>query len=219
MRDAAAAARQLGEILDRGGFLAVPTESSYALAADPRNVAGVAAVFAFKRRPPNKPLPVVAADREAAEALGARLDGPVLDRLAGLWPAPLTLVAPLARDLPAALGASTVAVRVPAHEDLLALLRVLDRPLTATSANRSGEEPIVDPDRLAEDLAGSPAALVDGGVLAGGPPSTLVAVEGDALRVLRRGAFPVERLAAEISAATVEISEEAGPRAAAPPGV
>jgi tRNA A37 threonylcarbamoyladenosine synthetase subunit TsaC/SUA5/YrdC len=73
------------------------------------------------------------------------------------------------------------------------LLAALGHGLTATSANRGGEPPIVDPAALADLLAGEDAMVVDGGVLPGGPPSTLVAIEGDRVVVLRSGRFPAER--------------------------
>lgn len=197
----------------------MPTESSYALAADPTSSEGVAAIYAFKRRPPGKPLPVVGADRDQLLKLGVRLDAdPLLERLSGLWPAALTLVAPLERDVAAAAGGGSLAVRVPADAGLRQLLSALGRPLTATSANRSGEAPIVDPDLLAEELAGSSAVLVDRGVLPGGEPSTLVAVAGGEARLLRRGAFPPARVEEEISAASVEISSVRGGPAPATSG-
>jgi L-threonylcarbamoyladenylate synthase len=85
-------------------------------------------------------------------------------------------------------------VRVPDHERLRGLLAELGHGLTATSANRSGEEPLLDPAEAARLLTGHDAVVVDGGVLPGGPPSTLVAIEGERLVVLRAGRFPAERL-------------------------
>lgn len=197
----------LVERLDAGGFLAIPTESSYGLAADPTSAAGVEAVFRCKGRPPDQALPVVAADREQLEALGVDLSAPLLRRLAALWPAPLSLVAPLSRPLPAAAGGKSLAVRVPAHAGLRDLLSRLGRPLTATSANRSGEPPVLDPDLLVDLLRGSPATIVDAGRLPGGPPSTIVAPRGGRLAILRPGGYPSSRLA-DFSAAAVEIAED-----------
>jgi tRNA A37 threonylcarbamoyladenosine synthetase subunit TsaC/SUA5/YrdC len=85
-------------------------------------------------------------------------------------------------------------VRVPEHAALRQLLGDLGHGLTATSANRSGGEPIVDPAEAAALLAGVDAVVVDGGILPGGPPSTLVAIEETGPVVLRSGRFPAERL-------------------------
>lgn len=196
----------LAERVARGGVLAIPTESSYGLAVDPRNPAGVERVYRVKARDAGKPLPVVVAGIEQIALLGVDAEEPetaaALAVLARAWPAPLTAALPLARPLPAAAGGATVAVRVPAHERLRELLAELG-PLTATSANASGEPPLLDPAAVAGLLAGEDAAVVDGGVLAGGPPSTLVVwrpAEGSTgagaggFEVLRDGAFAADRL-------------------------
>ncbi|HEX5758650.1 MAG TPA: Sua5/YciO/YrdC/YwlC family protein, partial [Thermoanaerobaculia bacterium] len=125
----------LAALLARGGLLAVPTESSYALAADPRNAAGVAAVYRVKGREGGKPLPVVVAGPGQLASLGIDPALPILVALGALWPAPLSVTLPLAGPLPAAAGEPALAVRVPAHEGLRRLLAALGTALTATSAN------------------------------------------------------------------------------------
>lgn len=185
----------LRDLLRRGGVLAIPTESSYGLGADPRNPAGVETVYRIKGREMGKALPVVVADRAQLGRLGIDPGLPILDALFACWPGPLTAVLPLAQPLPASAGERSLAVRVPGHAGLRALLSELGHGLTATSANRSGGAPALDPAELPELLAGEEAVVVvDGGVLPGGPPSTLVAIEGSGLVVLRTGSFPVDRL-------------------------
>jgi len=180
----------LRPLLARGGVLAIPTESSYGLGADPRNRTGVETVYRIKGRGTDKALPVVVADRGQLADLGIDPDLPILEPLSACWPGPLTVVLPLAA------GAGTLAVRVPGHEGLRRLLAALGHGLTATSANRSGGEPILDPEDLPALLAGEDAVIVDGGILPGGAPSTLVAIESGTPVVLRAGSFPVERLRA-----------------------
>ena len=194
----------LRELLARGGVLAIPTESSYGLGADPRNPAGVETIYRVKHRERGKPLPVVVAGVDDLAPLGIDLgndlDLNIVKRLFALWPGPLTVILPVDRPLPASAGERCLAVRVPGHERLRELLAALGHGLTATSANRSGGEPVLDPAELPELLAGEDAMIVDGGVLPGGPPSTLVAIRGDGLVVLRAGRFPAERLPAVTSA-------------------
>lgn len=184
----------LRELLRRGGVLAIPTGSSYGLAADPRNQTGVEAIYRIKGREPRKALPVVVAGPEQLADLGIDPGLSILIPLSACWPGPLTVVLPVARPLPASAGEGVLAVRVPGHDGLRRLLGELGHGLTATSANRSGEAPILDPGALAELLAGEDAVVVDGGVLPGGAPSTLVAIEEGGPVVLRTGRFPVERL-------------------------
>ena len=196
----------LRERLRRGGVLAIPTESSYGLAADPRNPVGVEAVYRIKRREAGKPLPVVVADLGQLAGLGIDPGLPILERLSACWPGPLTAVLPTDDPPAAAAGGRTVAVRIPDEPRLRELLRALGHGLTATSANRSGGEPILDPAEAADLLAGQDALVVDGGRLPGGPPSTLVAIEGTGPVVLRKGRFPIERLQALLG---LPLSEEA----------
>ncbi len=190
----------LAAALARGGLLAIPTESSYGLAVDPRDGAGVEAIFRLKGRERGKPLPVVAADREQILALGVAPGEPALAWAQARWPAALSVLLPIAAPLPASGGERTLAVRIPAHAPLRELLARLGRPLTATSANPSGGEPYLDPDALVGWLAaaGSDAVVVDGGLLPGGPPSTLVAWRAAGVEVLRRGR--VEIGGAEVAA-------------------
>lgn len=178
-------------------MLAVPTESSYGLASDPRSARGVVAVYRIKGREAGKPLPVVAADRAQIAALGVDPALPELALFECSWPGPVSAVLPLlsGATLPAAAGEPTVAVRIPGHDGLRALLAGLGRPLTATSANRSGEPPVLDPARAASLLAGHDAVVIDGGRLAGGPPSTLVRLRDGRLDVLREGAVSADEVA------------------------
>lgn len=199
---------ELRALRARGGVIAFPTESSYGLGADPQSAAGVAAVERIKRRIEGrgdpggpggrKPLPVVVADLSQLAALGIDPDSEPVRRFAPHWPAPLTAVLPLrpgAPPLPAAAGERTLGVRIPGHAALRALVAAIG-PLTATSANRTGEPPLL----LAREVrallaeAGEGEFAVVEGEAPGGPPSTLVEAVGGELRVLRQGPFPAERL-------------------------
>ncbi len=185
----------LRERVERGGILAVPTESSYGLGVDPRSATGVGLIYELKGREPDKPLPVVIASPDQLSLLGVDPAHPALAALARVWPAPLTCLLPTTLDLPAAAGTGSLAVRMPAHRDLLGVLAAIG-PLTATSANPSGAEPWLDPDQAAAWLAGRDAIVIDGGRLPGGLPSTLVRPAGATFEVLRPGRFPVSELPA-----------------------
>jgi L-threonylcarbamoyladenylate synthase len=184
----------LRDLIARGGILAIPTESSYGLAADPRSAAGVEAIYRIKSRERGKALPVVAGDLDQLGALGVATEDDGVQRALHLWPAPLSVLAPLYHPIAASAGMRTLAVRLPAHVELLELLRALGTALTATSANRSGEEPLLDPESVQALLASEDAAVVDGGRLVGGLPSTLAVWGAGGWQVLRGGRFPVADL-------------------------
>ncbi|REJ75873.1 MAG: Sua5/YciO/YrdC/YwlC family protein [Acidobacteria bacterium] len=185
---------RLSEALRSGAVAAIPTESTYGLAVDPRCAAGVDAVYEIKGRSDSLPLPVVVADASQAAALGVDTGHPLWRAATRLWPGALTVVLETARALPAQRGADSLALRIPGHRPLRQLLGRIGFGLTATSANRSGEPSLVDPDAVAELLAPHGGWLLDGGELPGGPPSTVVAWNASqgAAVVLRHGAvrFP-----------------------------
>jgi len=187
------------EVLAAGGMLAIPTESSYGLAADPRSAEGVESIYRFKARAGDKPLPVVAGNLDQLARLGIDVEDPRLQVLASLWPAPLSVVIPTRRPLPAAGTGSSLAVRIPDHPRLVDLLTRLGSPVTATSANRSGEAPICDSDDLARRLTGWRVLILDDGPLPGGAPSTIVSLVPQGLEVLRVGRYPVAELRERLS--------------------
>jgi L-threonylcarbamoyladenylate synthase len=191
LRDLLASPQELSslrELLSRGGVAALPTETFYALAADPTSERGVSRIFEIKGRDEEKPLLVLFSSRAQLEALGVapRLD--VIDRLFHLWPAPLTAVLPLRAPIAASRGSATLGVRMPADPAVRELLDAVG-PLTGTSANRSGTPPLVDPDEVARSLSAHLDLLVDGGTTPGGAPSTIVDATVEPPRVLRPGAF------------------------------
>ena len=160
-----------------GQPVAVPTETVYGLAADATSARAAARIYAAKGRPSFNPLIVHVLDLAAAEAL-AVLDADARALAAAFWPGPLTLVLPLRADAGLApavtAGLPTVAIRVPAHRAMRALLDASGRPLAAPSANRSGG---VSPTRAAHVAASLGAAvplILDDGPTTAGLESTIV---------------------------------------------
>jgi len=180
---------ELGRALARGGVAAIPTETFYGLAADPRSREGCARVFAIKGRDAGKALPVLVASAADLEGLGVVAPPAALARFGALWPAPLTAVFALAAALPCTSGERSLAVRVPAHPELRRLL-ARTGPLTGTSANRSGAPPADAAAAVEAALGNEIDVLVDGGDTPGGLPSTIVDARVEPPALLRRGAYP-----------------------------
>ena len=173
-----------------GGLVALPTDTLYGLAADPFRADAVARLLTVKGRAAARALPLIAAD---ANQIAARLGplSPAGERLAAkFWPGPLTLLIPAPVTLAHGVAAGTgrVGVRVPAHEIARAICRAADRPITATSANRSGQPATADPDEVERTLGEDVDLLIDAGPTRGGVPSTIVDVTGAAPRLVRAGA-------------------------------
>ena len=179
----------LSALLARGGLAAIPTETFYALAADPTSETGVRRVLALKRRGAARPLLVLFAARAQLGPLGVAAEPRALDRFFAIWPAPLTVVFPLRSPIPASRDAFSLGVRVPAHDALRELLARIG-PVTGTSLNRSGDAPCEEADDVARQFPGELDVLVDGGRTPGGRPTTLLDATVEPPRVLRAGAFP-----------------------------
>jgi L-threonylcarbamoyladenylate synthase len=187
------------ELLRAGRLVAVPTETVYGLAARADSEAAVAAIFAAKGRPDFNPLIVHVASLGMAHAL-ARFDQRAEMLARRYWPGPLTLVVPLqpaSAVVPAVTaGLPTVALRMPDHPALHELLRELELPLAAPSANRSGEISPTAADHVAHSLGIAVDAILDGGPCVRGLESTIVALREDgSWQLLRPGPIAQAELA------------------------
>ncbi len=185
-------------LIRAGAVVAVPSETVYGLAADAGSGEAVARIYAAKGRPAFNPLIVHVADLDSAARIA--WFSPAAEALArAFWPGPLTLVLPRRADAPVAAlataGLATVALRVPAHPAMQALIAAAGRPLAAPSANASGRISATCAAHVLATLAGCIPLLLDGGATAHGLESTIVAPQDDRLRLLRPG--PIDRAALE----------------------
>ncbi|HUE78353.1 MAG TPA: L-threonylcarbamoyladenylate synthase [Sphingomicrobium sp.] len=193
------AIREAAELIRDGEPVAIATETVYGLAADATNPDAVARIYAAKGRPSFNPLIVHVRDLAAAEGIG--VFGPEARKLAeDHWPGPLTLVVPLKPSSGIAAlvtaGLPTIAIRVPGHAAMQALLRATGRPLAAPSANSSGTISPTRAEHVLKSLGGKIALIVDDGPTQRGIESTIVAATGGPLRLLRPGPIEVEAAAA-----------------------
>lgn len=177
-------------ILRDGGLVAFPTETVYGLGADATSDRAVARVYEAKGRPSFNPLIVHVPDRAAADKLG---EFPALaQRLAeAFWPGPLTIVVPRRRDCPVSLlasaGLSSLALRVPAHPIAQELLRAVNRPVVAPSANPSGRMSPTTAAHVRAGLGNKVDLILDGGACAVGVESTIIGFLGREPELLRPG--------------------------------
>ncbi|MBF9047967.1 threonylcarbamoyl-AMP synthase [Rhodobacterales bacterium LSUCC0031] len=184
-------------LLRAGALVALPSETVYGLAADATDDAAVAAIYAAKGRPAFNPLIVHLPDLASAMEI-ADFPGPALALATAFWPGPLTLVLPLrpGHGLSARVtaGHATVAIRLPAHPAMHAVLRAANRPVAAPSANPSGQISATTAAHVRAGLGMRIAAILDGGPTERGLESTILAPSADGTRLLREGAIPRETI-------------------------
>ncbi len=201
-----AAIVQAAALIAQGHCVAVPTETVYGLAADATNGAAVAGIYAAKGRPSFNPLIIHVSDLVSAETI-AVFDDTARAIAKQFWPGPLTMVLPRRPDCTvtnlATAGLETIAIRMPAHPAMQALLKACGKPLAAPSANASGMISPTRADHVFKSLAGRIPMIIDAGPTAHGLESTIVAVEPQCLRLLRPG--PIDSAAlARVSGQPVE---------------
>ncbi len=191
-----------GRIINDGGVVILPTRGLYGVACNAHNAEAVRRIFDIKKRSQEKPLLVLVSS-------AAMLDDIVISvpKLAGalmssFWPGRLTLVMEGRKDLPPGLCSDTgkVGVRLVGHPVATALVEAAGTAVTGTSANLSGAggcDRIGAIDRLVID---SVDMILDAGILAGGPGSSVVDVTGRTPLLLREGAVSAEEISTVLDA-------------------
>ena len=196
-----------GQLLKAGELVAIPTETVYGLAANALDADAVAGIFAAKERPADNPLIVHIDDKAAVYTLCAEVNDKAETLMDAFWPGPLTIILPRASVVPdiVSAGLPTVAVRMPSHEAAQAIIRAAGVPLAAPSANRSGSPSPTTAARVAADMDGRIAAIVNGGDCEVGVESTVISLCGDVPLLLRPGGITPAQLESAIG--TVAIAD------------
>jgi L-threonylcarbamoyladenylate synthase len=208
----AAAADQAIALLKEGQPVAMPTETVYGLAANALRPNAVARVFEMKERPSFDPLICHLPDLDWLNLLTQVPDSSqeLVQRLVeAFWPGPLTLVLPRRDTVPdiVTAGLPTVAVRMTVHPVFREVLERFGKPLAAPSANRFGRISPTAAEHVVKELNGKVPLVLDGGATLHGIESTIVAVEGDSLRLLRNGPVSREELSRFASVSDVVRSD------------
>lgn len=190
------------QVLRQGGVVAFPTETYYGLAVDPFNQDALSRLFAVKKRAISKPVLTLINNREHLQLLVIDIS-PVFTLLMDqFWPGPLTLVFSAQQSLPALLtgNTDTVGVRQSSHPVANMLADAFGGPITATSANISGQEPAVAATEIKKFFRKGVDAIINGGKTPGGKGSTIIGIRQNRLQCLRDGVVPYTKIIAAVSA-------------------
>jgi L-threonylcarbamoyladenylate synthase len=192
--------------LRAGELVVYPTETFYGIAADPFSPSALEKLFAIKSRDPQKPVALIAADSQMAFEVAREVPGAARRLAIAFWPGPLTIVLPARAGFPAQLVGPDggVGVRVSPHPIARALCEALGHPITATSANVSGEDPAATLKAAHVSLGDRVKVFLEGGVLSASAPSTVVACDARGYRLIRAGAIAERQLNAALSAGALE---------------
>jgi L-threonylcarbamoyladenylate synthase len=182
------------EVIASSGVIAYPTDTFYALGADPENSAAVKRLFAIKGRQKDQPILLLIADRADADRWAVEITRVATGLMSRYWPGPLTLVfsakSGVLPELTA--GTGTIGLRVPGSVLARGLIRFIGHALTGTSANLSGRPNLRTAQEAAAEIGDVVDLVLDGGETAGGAASTVLDVTAAVPRLIREGAIPVK---------------------------
>jgi len=187
--------RYAADQIRAGEVLGMPTDTFYGLAADPFNLRAVDRVYEIKSRSRHKPLSLLIEDVEQAEEM-AKLPEEFHALAKKFWPGPLTMIVKASSRLPLKVTANTgnVALRIPNAKIPLAVVQAARIPITATSANLSGETECTTAAAVRDQLGMRIPIIVDGGISPREVASTIVDLTDEETRwtILREGAIPAQ---------------------------
>jgi L-threonylcarbamoyladenylate synthase len=198
------------DLLRKGDIVALPTETVYGLAGDALNPIAVAKIFEAKERPRFDPLIVHLPTEEWLKRVASidyRSHTLIKNLVAQFWPGPLTIVLhrqPIIPEIVTA-GLDTVAVRMSSHPIFSEVARAFGKPLAAPSANRFGHVSPTTAQHVHDELDGRIPLVIDAGPAEHGIESTIVAIHGGEIEVLRRGPVTAELLS-EFGRLTTSVS-------------
>lgn len=207
--------QQAANIIRNGGLVAIPTETVYGLAADALNPAAVLRIFRVKKRPDFDPLIVHAASAEQAFMWADSIPEKARLLAEAFWPGPLTLVLPKKEEIPYEVtsGLNTVGLRVPDHPLTLALLRTLDCPLAAPSANPFGYISPTEAAHVSQHLGGQIDYILDGGTCMRGIESTIIGFEENEPVLYRLGSLPISEIESLVGPLKKRLNQSSDPKA------
>jgi L-threonylcarbamoyladenylate synthase len=193
--------RRAAEALRRGGLVAFPTDTLYALGADALAPDAIERVLTAKGRHHGKPLSVLVPTVEAAQGLVNHLPESVRSLMQTFWPGPLTIVVKASAKVPEVLrgATATIGLRIPGGVVAQAVLAAFGGPIIGTSANKSGGADPADAKTVQRAIGGQIDMILDGGRVSLGVPSTVIDCTGEPARLLREGGIPRAKLAATIA--------------------
>jgi L-threonylcarbamoyladenylate synthase len=202
-------------LLEEGQLVAIPTETVYGLAGSAYNLDAVANIFATKNRPAFDPLIVHAHSIDQVKELVTEIPEKAAILANHYWPGPLTLLLKRKSVIPDLVtsGLDTVAVRIPNKEITLELLRSLDFPLVAPSANPFGYISPTSAQHVEDQLGSKIPYILDGGESNVGIESTIIGFENDEITIHRLGGVSVDEIEALVGKVKVKTHSSSNPLA------
>ncbi|MEC8957866.1 MAG: L-threonylcarbamoyladenylate synthase [Nitrospinota bacterium] len=177
------------KILEGGGVIAFPTDTFYGLGANPYNTKAVDKIYSIKGRDPEKPLLLLIDSLTKLDGLVEEISEAGTKLIESFWPGPLTMLFKPKHTIPKNITTGLIGIRQPGNSLTRKILAGLNYPLTAPSANISGEDPATTAEQVKDRLGNKVDLILDSGICRGGKPSTLLDTTQIPVRLIRAGAI------------------------------
>jgi tRNA threonylcarbamoyl adenosine modification protein (Sua5/YciO/YrdC/YwlC family) len=188
--------KQAAALLGKGGVLAVPTDSSYALVCHLDDKAAVDSLRRIRQVDERHHLTLLCRDLSELASF-ARVDNQQYRLLKLGTPGPYTFILEATKEVPRRVShpsRRTIGLRVPEHGATQALLEVMGQPLLATTLIMPGEEAALnDAQEIRERLQKLVAGVIDAGACPM-QSTTVIDMSGDEPVVLRHGRGDISKL-------------------------
>ena len=177
------------KVLKGGGVIAFPTDTFFGLGANPYNTKAVDKIYSIKGRDPEKPLLLLIDSILKLDGLVEEISEASAKLIESFWPGPLTMLFKPKHTIPKNITTGLIGIRQPGNSITRKILAGLNYPLTAPSANISGEDPTTTAEQVKDRLGNKVDLILDAGICRGGEPSTLVDTTKIPVRLVRAGAI------------------------------
>ncbi|MCK5084827.1 MAG: threonylcarbamoyl-AMP synthase [Candidatus Pacebacteria bacterium] len=186
------------EILESGGVIVYPTDTLYGLGVNAFNEGAIIKVQEIKKQDRDKPISVIVRDIKMARRITC-IDSKVEKILNKIWPGPITIVLRKKDIISDVLTGNreTVAIRIPDNEFISMLMEKIDFPITATSANISGEKNLLKSTEIVEKFKNSspcPDIFINAGNIKDPTASTIIDLTTATPKILRMGVVGKDKM-------------------------
>jgi len=184
--------KAIAEVLKREGVIVYPTDTFYGLGASCFSEKAIKKVYRLKRRSLSKPLSLLVSGMDMVQSIADDIPSLFWELAEKFWPGPLTIILKASSQLPRSfLGPkNSIGIRLPDILWLQELMNEAGFPITATSANISGEREIIRPEKVMAIFCGKVDLIADGGKAKGVLPSTVLDLTSSKPEIRREGALP-----------------------------
>lgn len=194
--------KKISEIIKLGGIAILPTDTVYGIVADAENENAVKKIYEIKKREPANPVNILVSNKNMIKQVTKQITHNEEKIIDNFFPGALTIIFEKNEKISQTITANknTVGIRMPDNKMLLDLITYIGKPIVATSCNMANKPVLQDMQEIQREFKDKVECIVDGGNNINGTPSTIIQIEKNELKVLRKGPISKQELERRIKA-------------------